>query len=427
MDNKKDNFIGSPFLWFTGVVEDINDPMEMGRYRVRCFGYHTDSLDDLPTEDLPWAHVLTPITSASTSGIGYSATGLLQGSWVVGFFRDGINAQDPLIIGSIPSQGTPGDPRRGFNDPDDLYPLEEFWERPDTPEEATGMNASSGSFVSKSDTRLEKVETAEPPRVPTVSPNKADSYYTPPTWDTPKPEDYERPAYPKNHVYHSESGHVIEIDDTATSTRLGRFHKSGTYEEIIDNGTRIVTVVSDEYKVVLGNQHISITKTPNSTGNLYLTVEGDMRTLVKGNYHLEVEGDKTEYIKGSRISKIGGNELTEIDGQLSSNVAKDYSQNIGGNETRNVALDQDININNNFTRIVLGDTVDTTFGQRNTVVGQTFTSSSNDIMTMRSNEQVILGKDVKMDNNLNVSNAITTGGNITSGGSITDSDGDGGA
>ena len=52
------------FQWFVGVVEDRKDPQTLGRLRVRCLGYHTEGLDKLPTADLPWAHVMNPITSA---------------------------------------------------------------------------------------------------------------------------------------------------------------------------------------------------------------------------------------------------------------------------------------------------------------------------------------------------------------------------
>ena len=45
------------FVWFTGVVEDRNDPDKLGRVRVRCLGFHTEDLVDIPTADLPWATV----------------------------------------------------------------------------------------------------------------------------------------------------------------------------------------------------------------------------------------------------------------------------------------------------------------------------------------------------------------------------------
>ena len=91
------------FFWFHGIVEDINDPNKSGRVRVRAIGYHNENKNELPTEDLPWASPVTPITSGSIKGIGISATGLKVGSWILGFFRDGSYAQEPVIIGSFQS------------------------------------------------------------------------------------------------------------------------------------------------------------------------------------------------------------------------------------------------------------------------------------------------------------------------------------
>jgi hypothetical protein len=62
---------GTPnFTWWFGVVEDRKDPEKLGRCKVRIIGYHTEDTGILPSSDLPWALPMTPITSASTSGIG---------------------------------------------------------------------------------------------------------------------------------------------------------------------------------------------------------------------------------------------------------------------------------------------------------------------------------------------------------------------
>ena len=74
------------FVWWQGVVEDVHDPMKIGRVRVRVVGYHNPNKEDLPTNDLPWALPIMPITSASITGIGSSCTGLVPGSVVIGFF-----------------------------------------------------------------------------------------------------------------------------------------------------------------------------------------------------------------------------------------------------------------------------------------------------------------------------------------------------
>lgn len=90
--------------WFIGVVEDRNDPEMLGRCRVRVFGHHTDSKELLRTRDLPWAIPIQPITSAGVSGVGSSPLGPMEGSWVVGFFLDGEDMQQPAMIGTISSK-----------------------------------------------------------------------------------------------------------------------------------------------------------------------------------------------------------------------------------------------------------------------------------------------------------------------------------
>ena len=53
------------FVWWTGVVEDRNDPAKLGRVRVRCLGLHTEDKVNIPTEALPWAHVMHTIHAVS--------------------------------------------------------------------------------------------------------------------------------------------------------------------------------------------------------------------------------------------------------------------------------------------------------------------------------------------------------------------------
>ena len=112
------NYMGlDGFAWFVGVVEDRNDPEQLGRVRVRCLGWHTEDLSGLPTAELPWAHVMHPVTDPSMHGMGTTPSFLLEGGWVVGFFRD-TEYQQPVIIGTLP--GVPLDPAdftKGFNDP----------------------------------------------------------------------------------------------------------------------------------------------------------------------------------------------------------------------------------------------------------------------------------------------------------------------
>ena len=96
-------------VWWSGVVESRDDPEKLGRCRVRIFGYHTDDITILPTKDLPWAIPIQPITSAAASGVGTTPIGIVTGSWVVGWFLDGDEAQQPVMMGTIagkPSSNT---------------------------------------------------------------------------------------------------------------------------------------------------------------------------------------------------------------------------------------------------------------------------------------------------------------------------------
>ena len=88
MPEIQSNFMGlDGFIWFVGVVEDRNDPDQLGRVRVRCLGFHTDNLTALPTADLPWAHVMHPVTDPSMHGMGNSPSFLIEGCGLLSGFK----------------------------------------------------------------------------------------------------------------------------------------------------------------------------------------------------------------------------------------------------------------------------------------------------------------------------------------------------
>jgi len=90
------------FKWWIGVVEDRNDPRTLGRVRVRVFGHHTEDKSKIPTDTLPWAWCVQPSTSGSVGGIGSSPTGPVEGTWVLGFWRDPDFMQEPMVLGTLP-------------------------------------------------------------------------------------------------------------------------------------------------------------------------------------------------------------------------------------------------------------------------------------------------------------------------------------
>ena len=101
-----DDFVRQPFHWFTGEIIEIDDPQKFNRVKVYCHGYHPSGKKKSEYKEmLPWATVMMPVTSAGMSDVGANHH-LEVGSWVIGFFRDGSSAQDPVVIGSVTTSQT---------------------------------------------------------------------------------------------------------------------------------------------------------------------------------------------------------------------------------------------------------------------------------------------------------------------------------
>lgn len=291
-----------PFIWWQGVVEDNNDPLMLGRCRVRVLGFHNSDKGQLPTEHLPWATTIQPVTSAAVSGIGTSPTGILSGTWVIGFFRDGEFCQEPVIMGTL--AGIPQERRLGtdgFSDPNEQYPKDDMLGEADTNRLARNENIEK-TIVHTKNINLQKDVFAA-----------LDAE----TWSEPKsPYDAK---YPKNHVMETESGHVQEFDDTPDKERIHTYHKAGTFQEIHPDGTTVRKIVGDNYEIVLGDGKILIrgTKTENIDGNNNLKVGGNLNVQIVGDVNLLIEGNSTTETKGDHFHKVGGVYSVVSDGNMS--------------------------------------------------------------------------------------------------------------
>ena len=87
------NFIGKSWI---GVVENTEDPLKMGRVKVRIFGYHTEDLIALPTAALPWCTLMTGPNAAGSFNVPEA------GAYVTGYFADGESTQNPYIVAILP-------------------------------------------------------------------------------------------------------------------------------------------------------------------------------------------------------------------------------------------------------------------------------------------------------------------------------------
>ena len=271
------------FQWFVGVVEDRSDPKTLGRLRVRCLGYHTEGLDKLPTADLPWAHVMNPITSATVSGLGQSPLGAVEGTWVVGFFQDGSDAQQPIIIGTLP--GVPSElpdtgSKKGFMDTiNGAYP--KYKDETDVNRlSVNDENLPHSSLTIRKADRTTSMGRADFNEVDLGVANSRTGSITLSGDDGTAFDEPETPyasTYPHNHVYESEAGHIREIDDTPGKERIHERHSSGSGYEIHPDGTKVTRVKQDNYTLTTNDDFVHI------KGNSSTTVDGGIRVFVNAD------------------------------------------------------------------------------------------------------------------------------------------------
>lgn len=282
-----------------GVVEDINDPEKLGRCKVRVIGDHTQDKTLIPTEDLPWAVVLMPVTSASVSGIGDAPCGIMKGTWVALSYIDGSDNQQPIILGSIPGLPVdPPDPSIGFNDPGVCFPAEDKVGEPDTNRLARGI---AGKHVIE--------HTSVGIRRSSVLSNIATAFDS---WS--EPETPYAALYPYNKVWEGpynvscdgcEWGHIEEWDSTPGAERYFRQHKtSQNFLEIHPDGKEVRKIHGDNFELDLNSKHLYI------KGDYRVTIEGNKDERIKGDYYQHIEGNHVCFVDKSSTLNVKKNILT---------------------------------------------------------------------------------------------------------------------
>lgn len=259
MSNAKKNFTGAEgFVWYIGVVEDRFDPLQLGRVRIRCFGWHSEIKELIPTNALPWAHTVFP------TNLSNAVHTPKEGDWVFGFFLDGTNAQNPVVVGVLPGFPTEKpDPKVGFNDPNGVFPKR--------------INEQTTNRLSRG--RLDGTIIEVRKRNLKKNVKSVDSGLGGRNWNEPPPPF--NPKYPFNNAHETESGHAFELDDTAGKERVNLAHKNGSFTEMDYHGNRVEKVVKDKYTLIMGNDHVYV------EGHCYLTVNGNCNIKVGGRFNVE--------------------------------------------------------------------------------------------------------------------------------------------
>jgi len=342
------------FTWFMGICEDRNDPKALGRIRVRCFGYHTEDLTKLPTQDLPWSQVVLPPTAQPGS-----LPNITPGQWVFGFFRDPDMLQEPMVLGVMAGINSAGaDTREGFGDPNDEsaldtqdkkfkakpdfgpYPI--LVGQPDTSRLSSGLLEDHPEIKARDEAYTKEVKIAndEPddpnkwdePRTTDDSTRGLDAAGTnPETGETRTPKKRRGAEYPYNHVRETESGHIQEFDDTPFAERIYEKHRTGTFYEIDADGNKVTRVVGNNYEIIAGTEYVNV------KGDVNLTIDSNCNTYIKGNWNIQVDGDVKEVIKGKMTQEVTGavsetykaNQTTNITGTLDLDASSEVDIDAG--------------------------------------------------------------------------------------------------
>ena len=334
---------------YYGIVEDRQDPLKIGRVRVRVHGIHTETKKDLSTPDLPWAQVMLPTTSAGLSGFG-TQHGLVEGSSVLVIFKDDKTFQLPVVIGStagIPADGYKQDglgkliKRKvddGFNDPRRLE-VKDYKGTPDgeNPDHAktrgfgltTALDTAPKiyeeryiNYLGKLPSTIKEPELTEDdlPYYPLYT-GKSDISKLAGTdaknlhkgRDIVKKDGVlflsgkeeikspAKPVYPYNKVLQTESGHVLEVDDTPSVERIAIEHRSGTFQEIHPDGSQVTRVVNDNYTIICKDEEVHI------GGKVNIKVLGDANIQAGGNVDIKGSNVKVNASTGDLNLESGGN------------------------------------------------------------------------------------------------------------------------
>ena len=187
-----------------GIVENVTDPLKLGRVRVRVYGSHDNRQGDeynIKEKDLAWSEVMMPSNTPAKSGVGHSVN-LLVGTLVCGMFRDPAQ-QEFMVMGTLPTKTDGAEDNnirvRAGPDPHGDEPIGEY-----------------------------------------------------------QPASCYAPEYPYNNVFETESGHLKEYDDTKGHERITERHMSGTQYEIQPDGTKNERIVRDKYCLVVGQDTLEV-------------------------------------------------------------------------------------------------------------------------------------------------------------------------
>ena len=228
------------------------DEPQIGMLLVREILGHSNQVN---SEDLLPAYIVMPTTSAGVSGIGLSPTGLLKGSRVMCMKLP--DQPSAYILGVLNYA------------PEDNHSVSSYARGQGEPELKTQnrINGENGSII--------------------------------------EPASKYKAKYPYNSTMTTRSGHLLEFDDTPGSERVQIFHKSGSYIEILPDGTIVTKSVKDHIQLAFGN--ISIFNQGKEDGSKGIEI-----TSNQGEIAITAQKDVVVYANEGNVGIFANNGTVSI-------------------------------------------------------------------------------------------------------------------
>lgn len=153
--------------------------------------------------------------------------------------------------------------------------------------------------------------------------------------------DQKASEYPYNQVQETQSGHVIEVDDTPGGERILIKHRTGSGVELRADGSVLISSKRNKVEVT-GADHTVIVE-----GDGNLVYRGNLNVHVTGDYNLSVGGNINIENKHKFIQQVGGSRTVE--------VLEDDKQTIHGSQDLTVLEDKHEMVYANDKKAVIGN------------------------------------------------------------------------
>jgi len=213
--------------------------------------------------------------------------------------------------------------------------------------------------------------------------------------------------YPFNHVKETESGHIVEFDDTPGRERIHEYHRAGTFYEIHPDGSKVTKVVGEDYEIVHKDKKLRV------RGNIEVYVDGDASLYVRGDMDAQVDenfklnvGKNIDIHAGQNIRMFAnqamemtskttmsqtsvGNMLMQADGKMQIITASDFTNSVLGN--------YDMVVDGNYVKQVDGTYATQITGNSSFITEGTYTAASTGAMQLDANATLKVGASGAID------------------------------